>query len=84
MYLLNKQIEYLTDYKTLFISMQDINRRKVLTKIMNKIGGDWKLHPNMVQTCQEVEDKNCWQNVIFTGLELELPSIAIDKWKSIY
>ena len=83
MYLLDKQLEYLTDYRTLFISTQDISRRKVLIKVMNKIGTSWKLHPNMVQTCQEVKDKNCWQNVIFTGLELELPSITIDEWKSM-
>ena len=50
---------------------------------MNKIVTSRKLHPNMVHTCQEVKDKNCWQNVIFTGLELELPSITIDEWKSM-
>ena len=83
MYLLDKQIEYLTDYKILFISMQDINRRKVLTKVMNKIGGRWKLHPNMVQTCQEVADKNCWQNIIFTGESINLPNITINEWKKM-
>jgi hypothetical protein len=81
MYLLDSQLDYLKDYKTLFISMQDISRRKVLTNVMNKINSNWSLHPNMVQTCQEVNDANCWQNVIFTGDEIKLPSITIDEWK---
>lgn len=81
MYMLDKQLEYIQDYKTLFISTQMLNRRNVLTRLKNKIGNEWNMHTNMVQTCNEVTDKNCWQNVIYTGDDIKLPNIPISEWK---
>jgi hypothetical protein len=83
MHLLDAQLEYIKDYCTLFISMQDITRRRSLKKVMNKIGADWNMHPGMVQTCKEVKDINCWQNVIYKGDTPNLPSITIEEWKTL-
>jgi len=83
MHMLNSQLEYIESYETLFISMQDIKRRKVLVNLKNKLGNNWKLHPQMIQTCNEINDKNCWQNIIYTGVKPKLPSISIDKWHSL-
>lgn len=83
MYILDAQLEFLQDYDTLFISMQDLKRRPALKKVKDKIGNGWKLHPKMIQTCNEIDSKNCWQNVIFIGQELKLPSISISEWHKL-
>ena len=80
MWMLDAQISFLKDYDTLFISMQDINRRKYLDQLKIKLGKDWILHPNMLQTCNEINDKNCWQNVIYKGSVPKLSNITIDRW----
>tara|TARA_B100000282_G_scaffold68300_1_gene46133 strand:+ start:9646 stop:10200 length:555 start_codon:yes stop_codon:yes gene_type:complete len=80
MWMLDAQIKFLADYDTLFISMQDINRRKMLEQLRKKLGSDWILHPNMLQTCKEIQDKNCWQNIIYKGKTPDLPSITITRW----
>ena len=83
MWMLDTQLEYLSDYDTIFISMQDIHRRKMLQQLQTKLGADWILHPNMVQTCKEPQDKNCWQNIIYKGNTPNLPSITIEEWHQI-
>lgn len=83
MYILDEQLKFVKNYKTLFISMQDLKRRSALENVKNKIGSNWKMHPNMIQTCNEVNDKNCWQNVIFIGEDLQLPSVSISEWKKL-
>jgi hypothetical protein len=83
-YLIEKQLEYVQGYKTVFISMQDLKRRKSIMRYRQKLGNQWKLHPNMLQTCGEINDKNCWQNVIYNGEEIALPSITIEDWKQKY
>lgn len=83
MYMLDAQLEYIKDYKTLFISMQDLSRRNALKRFMNKLGSNWQMLPTMAQTCNEVKDNNCWQNIIFTGEVPQLPSISIDEWKTL-
>jgi hypothetical protein len=61
MYLLDKQVEYVKKYETLFISMQGISRRPALIKVMKKINDNWQVNPNLVQTFDDITDKNCWQ-----------------------
>jgi hypothetical protein len=78
-YLLEAQIAYLTDFDTIFISMQDLKRRNALIRLMKKINAKWQLHPEMVKTCGE-DSSNCWQSVIYLGKDLELPGINISEW----
>ena len=80
MYLVEAQEKYLTNYKTVFISMQDLKRRPALERVRKKLGGKWQLHPNMIRTCNE-DSSNCWQSVIYLGQDIELPSISINNWK---
>jgi hypothetical protein len=81
-YLLEAQIAYLTDFDTIFISMQDLKRRNALTRLMKKINAEWQLHPEMVKTCKE-DSVNCWQSVIFFGKDLNLSSINISDWNAL-
>lgn len=83
LYIFSEQSKYIKNYKTLFVSMQDLKRRKSLERYKQKLGNEWLLHPDMVQTCQTPGDLNCWQNVIYKGEQLKLPSISIDEWKKL-
>lgn len=84
-YMFDSQLKYLQDfnYDTLFISMQDLKRRNALENFRKKLGNEWLLCADMIQTCNETEDKNCWQNVIYTGKNLNLSAITIDQWKKL-
>jgi len=83
MWMLEEQLDYLKNYDTLFISMQDLNRRRMLEQLRKKLGNEWTMHPQMIQTCNEIHDVNCWQNVIYKGNPPNLPSITIDKWRGM-
>lgn len=80
MHLVEAQENYLTNYKTVFISMQDLKRRPALERVRKKLGDKWQLHPNMVRTCNE-DNSNCWQSIIYLGESIQLPSISITNWK---
>ena len=79
MHLVKAQEKYLSNYKTVFISMQDLKRRPALDRVRRKLGGNWKMNPNMIQTCNE-NSSNCWQSAIYLGEPIELPSISISDW----
>lgn len=81
-YLLEAQLEYLTNFDTVFISMQDLKRRSALKRLIQKLQPGWQLHPKMIRTCGE-NSSNCWQSVIYLGKNLELPSISISEWKML-
>lgn len=87
LYILPEQIKYIQHYDTLCVSMQDIKRRKSLERYGQKLKSvthlKWIMHPNMIKTCNTPKDKNCWQNMIYTGKELNLESITIDEWKQL-
>ena len=59
--------------------MQDLKRRPALNRVRRKLGGNWKMNPNMIQTCNE-NSSNCWQSAIYLGEPIELPSISISDW----
>jgi len=84
-YLLEYQLDYIGNYETIFISMQGLKFRKVLNKFKDKdmVGIDWKLHENMVQTCDDIKSKDCWQNVIYDGEKPKLNSITLNHWKKL-
>jgi len=79
MHLIEAQEKYLSNYKTVFISMQDLKRRPALDRVRRKLGENWKMYPNMIQTCNE-DNANCWQSAIYLGEPIELPSISISDW----
>jgi hypothetical protein len=73
MYLLDRQVEYIKEYETLFVSMQDIKRRPALVKVMEKINNNWELPSSVTQTFNDSTNKNCWQlhpNMIQTCNEI--------------
>lgn len=82
-YHLEYQLNYIGDYKTVFISMQGLKFRRFLNKYKDMAGIDWKLHEDMVQTCDNIKSKNCWQNVIYAGEKPKLNSIPLNHWKKL-
>lgn len=88
MRLLETQLMYLGHQDTLMIAVQDLRKRNVLTRYINKLNNffdyDWQLHPEMVLTCDKDWGETCWQNLIYTGSKPSLPTISIDEWKNRY
>jgi hypothetical protein len=86
MHLLPAQLKWLGAYDTVFMSMQGMRRRRAIARFVNKVkiqmGQDWILHPEMVQTCVNDDDSNCWQNVIYNGTAPRLKSISVDEYQS--
>jgi hypothetical protein len=86
MRLLPYQLEYLTGYDTVFVSMQSSNRRDALIRFKTKIeyhtGDKWHLSRDMLQTC--VGGKDCWQNVIYKGSPPILNSMSIEKYDRMF
>ena len=88
MRLLNAQLKYIDErYRTLFVSLQDVKRRPAAERYKDKLEwltcNDWNLHPDMVQTCGNPKNIECWQNVIYTGETPKLNMMSIEEWKSL-
>lgn len=77
--------QQLYDYPTsdTFISMEYLNRRKLLEKLANKIntlyGGEWKLREGFYQTCNIEDSFSCWQSII-SEVDLPLNRISIEEY----
>ena len=80
-HLAEAQLNFLNTYDTVFISMQDLKRRKALNRLASKLDSSWKLHPLMLRTCNE-DSTNCFQSVIYRGQDIKLPGLSIDEWKT--
>lgn len=74
-------IDSIENYDTLFMSMQQ-PRRHALEQYGKSIG--WDLYPNLMQTCDNQKNKDCWQNVIYTGIEPLLREMTISEWNNKY
>ena len=86
MRLLPYQLEYLTGYDTAFVSMQGSNRRNAIKRFQNKIEhhtrDKWQLSSRMLQTCGG--GKDCWQNVIYKGIEPQLNDMSIEEYDRLF
>jgi len=86
MRLLPYQLEYLTGYDTVFVSMQGTNRRNALKRFQNKIEhhtrDKWHLSSRMLQTCGGGAD--CWQNVIYKGMPPQLNDMSIEEYDRMF
>ena len=88
MRLLNKQIQFIDErYRTMFVSLQDVRRRPAAIRYKDKLEwltcDKWTLHPDMVQTCGNPKNKQCWQNVIYNGESPKLDIMSIAEWKRL-
>ena len=88
MRLLNAQSNYIDErYRTMFVSLQDVKRRSAATRYKDKLEwltcNKWTLCPDMVQTCANPKNKQCWQNVIYTGESPKLDIMSITEWKRL-
>lgn len=83
--LLTHQISYLDgQWDTLFISVQDTSRHSFAHRYINKLnyrtGMDWTVNDKLMQMGPNRENKDYWQNVMYTGLKPRLNEMAIEEW----
>lgn len=88
MFILPHQLNMLDGYDTVFISMQGLQRREAIQGYSNKLqlqmNQTWKLCDGMVQTCDNLSSKDCWQNVIFYGKPPKLNLMSIERYNELW
>lgn len=82
-----KQIEYLNQYDTLFISLEYISRKNAIINMANKMSlctkKEWLIGDGMFKTCND-DSKQCWQNICYTGKHPDFQRISYNEWKRRY
>ena len=88
MRLLTTQLEFIEQSRTLFVSLQGTSRMNAANRYVKKLikttDLKWQLDPNMRLTCPDAENKECWQNIIYTGEEPKMWAITRDDWNIQY
>ena len=82
------QLEFLGGWKTVFLTRQDPKRRRSFERTRGRAeywtGLEWKYHPNLVQTFDDANDMNAWQNVIYNGDEPDLSQMSIERYYEVF
>lgn len=83
--ILTKQMEYLEgQWDTLFISVQDTSRHSFAHRYINKLeyrtGRKWNVNDNMMRMGPDPNNKDYWQNVMYTGYKPNLYEMTIEEW----
>lgn len=88
MCILPYQLDCIKDYKTAFMSMQDLKKRNALRrfslKAAKRTNKNWTMHPDMILTCDKDWGETCWQSIVYDGEEPNLQKITIEEWKNRY
>ena len=88
MRLLPYQLNYIGDWKTVFVSMQ-ADRKNAINRFSKKLsynsGFRWRIdNNNMVQTCGNPNDPDCWQHITFAGNEPHLPRMLENEYREMF
>jgi hypothetical protein len=85
--------------RIVFFSIELLRRRNAVNRFcknLNNNGLNFKIHPNMINTCRRYisngvetvnQEQSCWQNVAYLSFddsELTLPSIEVSEYHSKY
>lgn len=88
MHILPAQLEWLGNYDTVFMSMQGLRRREAIQRFASKIdiqlNQKWNLSDNMMQTCNNPDDKECWQNIIYSGEHPKLNLMSTKRYEELW
>jgi len=82
------QLEYLNAWKSVFITRQDPKRRRSFERTRARAeywtGYDWIYHKDLIQTFDNEQSPDAWQNVIYNGSEPELKTISIERYNELF
>lgn len=85
MRLLPYQLDHVSGYRSVFVSMQSLSRRPAISRYSSRLQEhtnlDWNLAPNMMLTCAADHGKDCWQSIIYNGEKPDLQEMTIKEWK---
>ena len=88
MRLLNAQLKFLPESHTMFVSLQGTSRmnagKRYVDKLIKTTNLKWQLDPHMRLTCPDPKNKECWQNIIYTGAEPKMQAMERDDWNIQY
>jgi hypothetical protein len=87
MRILPEQLKYINGYKTAFVSMQS-GRSNALKRFGRKLeyrtNLQWTLCENMHQTCNNCNDPECWQNIIYNGTSPNLKQMTRERYTELW
>lgn len=82
------QLEFLGSWKTVFLTRQDPKRRRSFERTRGRAEHwtslEWVYHPKLVMTFNDPNDINAWQNVIYNGVEPDLPQMTIERYYEVF
>lgn len=87
MTLLPYQLDYIGKWNTAFVSMQAGRRNAIerfATKLSYNTGFAWKIDTDMIQTCGNPKDPDCWQHVTFAGDKPHLPRMLENDYRKMF
>lgn len=87
MRLLPYQLEYIGKWNTVFVSMQ-AGRKNAIKRYARKLGYNtgfrWGIDNDMIQTCGNPKDPDCWQHVTFAGDRPHLPRMLENDYRKMF
>lgn len=82
--ILTEQIKHLSNWHTLMISVQDSSRRRFAERYINKLiyrtDLQWQVNPDMMCMGVNKQNRDYWQNVMYTGFKPNLYEMPIEEW----
>jgi hypothetical protein len=82
--ILTEQIKHLSNWHTLMISVQDSSRRRFAERYINKLAyrtdRKWQVNPDMMCMGPDRNNRDYWQNVMYTGFKPNLYEMPIEEW----
>lgn len=82
------QLNYIQQWKTIFISMQSLKRRPTIKRLKTKLDWrtplEWTVPDYFYQTCENPDDPNCFQNIIYNGEPPKLNRMTLEDYRNLH
>lgn len=87
--ILSSQLEYIKEtggYETMFVSTQGLQSRNALlrwkVKAEHYSGSQWYFLDGMGQTCSDPDNKECFQNILYTGSKPKINIMSYEEYRT--
>jgi hypothetical protein len=87
--MIKEQLKFLgTNYESIFISLEYINRKRAIINLSKKMSFttnlEWEVGDGMFLTCENKNSEKCWQNICYSKKCPALEKISYEEWIKRY
>lgn len=87
--MIKEQLKFIgSDYESIFISLEYINRKRAIVNLSKKMtyttNIEWKVADGMFLTCENKNSEKCWQNICYSNKCPSLERISYEEWQNRY